>query len=443
MNIAKEVPARSPLNRWRIVIAIRLAAVLVIAGALAGQSAAQSIQQLHSFTGGNDGYQPQSTVVADKNGVLYGTAFLGGFLNCNGGSGLGCGTVYQLTPPAGPTGSWTFSLIYKFMGEKDGCCQYSTLAIDDAGNLYGVTNFGVGEFYGGVFRLSPPVAPSHAWKFSILYEFQNQADGQNPQSPLAIDKAGAVYGVTRDGSLPGCGGNGCGAVFQLVPPQRPSGPWKENTLYQFQGLRDGGTPTGLLIDKDGTLFGTTSAGGTVGADCPNGCGVVFEMYTFGNGFYEMPIYTFQDSPDGAIPYSLTMDRSGTLYGLAGFYTKQNLVSVFRLKPPAKMFGRWQKGVLYAFPSRANGGYPPTYLTTADDNNLYGAVFGDIDLDSGYIFQLTPPDQNGGGWTYRTVLDMNASAPDRNPNGVIRAKFGHLYGTLNGGDSDGGDVFEIF
>jgi hypothetical protein len=169
---------------------------------------------------------------------------------------------------------------------------------------------------------------------------------------------------------------------------------------------------------------------------------LFEIYAIGNSWYETPIYTFKDTPDGAFPYSLTIDRSGDLYGLAGFYTKQNDVDVFKLKPPAKQYGKWQKRVVHVFANSSNGGYPPSYLAAGGDGNLYGTIFGDIDLNAGYVFRLKPPGPNGGGWTYRTLVDFNIAGPDRNPNGVIYGKFGFLYGTMNGGDSDGGDVFEI-
>jgi hypothetical protein len=438
MTIAKEVPANSRI-RTMCVAAIRLAAVLAIAAtAFAGDSGMHTVGQLHSFTGGSDGYNPSGNVVAGKNGVLYGTSFYGGWLGCD--SGVGCGTIYQLTPPEEPTGSWTFSTIYKFKGKNDGCCQYSTLAIDRAGNLYGVTNAGLPN--GSVFQLSPPAGLRKWWKFSIIYTFNGESDGEYPTTPLVIDKSGAIYGVAPYGAHPGCGGYGCGTVFQLVPPQGKNGMWKENTLYRFQGLNDGGSPNGLVMDKHGTLYGATLAGGIVTPNCPDGCGNVFEIYAIGNSWYETPIYTFKDTPDGAFPYSLTIDRSGDLFGLAGFYTKQNDVNVFKLKPPAKQYGKWQKTVVHVFANASNGGYPPSYLAAGGDGNLYGTIFGDIDLNAGYVFRLKPPGPNGGGWTYRTLVDFNIAGPDRNPNGVIYGKFGFLYGTMNGGDSDGGDVFEI-
>lgn len=50
---------------------------------------------LHDFLGGADGCEPQSNVVIDSQGNLYGTAtFCGARTNCS----IGCGTVWEITP---------------------------------------------------------------------------------------------------------------------------------------------------------------------------------------------------------------------------------------------------------------------------------------------------------------------------------------------------------
>jgi uncharacterized repeat protein (TIGR03803 family) len=45
---------------------------------------------LHDFTGGSDGGSPESNVVIDPHGNLYGTAF--------GGGGNGAGVIWEITP---------------------------------------------------------------------------------------------------------------------------------------------------------------------------------------------------------------------------------------------------------------------------------------------------------------------------------------------------------
>jgi hypothetical protein len=75
---------------------------------------------LYDLQGGDptgDGAQPQAGVVFDQNGNLYGTTEFG--VNA-GACGGGCGTVFELSPPAQPGGAWKQSVIYAFQGSYDG-----------------------------------------------------------------------------------------------------------------------------------------------------------------------------------------------------------------------------------------------------------------------------------------------------------------------------------
>ncbi len=66
---------------------------------------------LHSFTGSSDGANPNTDLVFDSEGNLYGTTYAsGGVASCN----FGCGTVFKVTPNAG--GTWKESTIYAFAG---------------------------------------------------------------------------------------------------------------------------------------------------------------------------------------------------------------------------------------------------------------------------------------------------------------------------------------
>jgi len=397
--------------------------------ALCASSLAQPYTTLHEFGGGpDDGYNPYAPVIMDPNGVLYGTTFYGG--NSNTCSGVGCGEVFQLVPPAQPGGTWTHSAIYEFRDGKDGCCPYSTLTLDRKGRLYGVAN--------SLFRLTRPAKQGAMWHYRDLYDLTN---GFYPTTPLLIDGAGALYGVSQQGGNPACGSYGCGAVLQFVPTKK--GPWIENVLYEFSGAADGAFPSALVMDETGTLYGVASRGGIVAPNCSGGCGTVFKLEPQPDGTWAYSVrYSFTGTHDKS-PYSLVQGTDGNFYGLAvrGQYGSE----VFKLTPHRR--GLWTESLVHRFGTQNRPadycGYPATYLTTGPNGVLYGAIFGDIDLYFGALFQISPATGNGkGSWTYTTLWDFNESGPGLNPNGILLGPDGALYGTLNGGDSDGGSVFQL-
>ncbi|HUE20669.1 MAG TPA: choice-of-anchor tandem repeat GloVer-containing protein [Bryobacteraceae bacterium] len=74
---------------------------------------------IHTFTyTASDGEGPQAALTMGPGGVLYGTTQSGGTGSCEYGNGPGCGTVFRLTPPATPGGTWTESVIYSFTGVR-------------------------------------------------------------------------------------------------------------------------------------------------------------------------------------------------------------------------------------------------------------------------------------------------------------------------------------
>jgi len=216
---------------------------------------------LYYFSGGDDGNGPESAVIFDQSGNLYGTT--------NGGGTNGCGTVYELSPS---DGGWTEKVLYSFQcGSTDGQYPIGGLIFDSAGNLYGTTNFGGAHNGGTVFELTP--AGGGNWTFHLLYSLTYNGTFDfliyGATGTLAIDSGGALYGTTvMDGA------NGAGSVFKLTPH---NGSWTYTSLHDFTGGSDGGNPFGnVVLDSAGNVYGT--AGVSSGGGCGGlGCGVVWEI----------------------------------------------------------------------------------------------------------------------------------------------------------------------
>ncbi|MGD0189505.1 MAG: choice-of-anchor tandem repeat GloVer-containing protein [Rhizomicrobium sp.] len=220
---------------------------------------------LYAFKGGADGDNPESNLIADASGNLYGTAVGGG-----GNSPAcrkifqtgGCGIVFEIAPDTSE------KILYAFCHKancKDGASPLRTgLVMDSEANLYGTTGYGGASGRGTVFKLAPD------GKETVLHAFKPGPDGLGPVGTLAIDSTGNLYGTTaQGGGGAGCGGqSGCGMVFKISPTGR------EDRLYSFQIGTDGHSPdTGVILDAAGNLLGTTQEGG----DPLCGCGTIFEI----------------------------------------------------------------------------------------------------------------------------------------------------------------------
>ncbi len=192
---------------------------------------------LYKFKDSPDGSYPHSNVAFDREGNIYGTTFEGG--------SVGYGSVFKLAKSGG---GWTESTLTSFP-----CCAFPEggVAIDSSGNLYGVMRNTSQSPYGVVFQLMPS---GSGWTRNILYRFTNGDDGGSPVGGLIFDQAGNLYGST------GSGGSGHGGtVFQLSPS---GGAWTFTTIYSLHG--NGGPQSSLAMDEAGNLYGTTLYDGAYG-----------------------------------------------------------------------------------------------------------------------------------------------------------------------------------
>jgi len=309
-------------------------------------------------------------VTFDSAGNLYGVTDNGGNSPNCGGVGSGCGSIFELSPAGGT--AWTQTTIYNFQDHADGALPLAGLTFDSAGNLYG-TNFGSytegGTSHGGVaFELSH--ASGNSWTFTPLYTFDQTKETVPPSSPLTIDAAGNLYGVTYFG-----GRYSNGSVFELSKTGKV---WKETILHSFGGPGDGAQPYGPpVIDSEGNLYGTTSAGGSAG------WGTAFELSRLTSGAWkENLLYTFVS--DRSPQAGLILDSAHNLYGTTIAGGAYGYGVVFRLTP-VKQNGNvgWKYVQLYTFTNGADGGGPASPLTFDAAGNLYGTDSADPNSCEGY------------------------------------------------------------
>jgi uncharacterized repeat protein (TIGR03803 family) len=246
---------------------------------------------LYSFLGGSDGRGPDSGLVQDKTGNLYGTTGSGGSANN--------GTVFELV--LNPDASWTYKLIYSFTSQLDGGFPLGQITVDAAGNVYGTTGGGGLFSYGTVYKLSPS---SGGWTLTTIYNFTLDFGNQQQQLGVAIDGKGNLYGVTQYG-----GEYQLGTVYQLTPAV---GYWNQSVLHTFTGNNDGAFPRGqLTIDQSGAVYGTAVYGGI------HQFGTVYKLVRAKSGQWNAHVLHSFGGVDGDAPENgVAVDSSGNIFGSA-------------------------------------------------------------------------------------------------------------------------------
>jgi len=351
---------------------------------------------LHTFDCGKDGCDPLGGLTLDASGNLYGTTYLGGSLTTAKNKGV----VYQLAQTAG--GKWKYKILYSFLGLPDGQHPRSKLVVDATGNLYGTTESGGTFTAGTVFELSP--GASGTWLETVLDDFAIGSGGALPNAGVVLDKSGNLYGTTVSGGHTGghCGSLGCGVVYELTPSTL--GPWIETVLHSFSGA-DGDSPyAGVKFDAAGNLFGATYTGGDLSGCGGNGCGVLYELTpnAGGGSWSETILHSFHPGgsgfagPGGGNPYSApTLDAAGNLYGAAaaGGHAPAYSGVVFKLSPSAG--GGWKETVLHTFSASTDGGEPLSGVTLDAAGDVFGTAYlGGILTDCfgngcGVVYEITP------------------------------------------------------
>ena len=338
---------------------------------LAKRNSGWVFSPLYSFAGGTDGANPEANVNIGSDGSLYGSTYLGGG-PCDGD---GCGTIFNLKPPASACKSalcpWTETLVHKFTG-PDGIGPVGTVIFDQGGNLFGATTSGGFRNGGAIFELLPM---GGGWTVKVLYSSYGY-----PKGGLILDDSGNLYGPAFTA------GNGYGSVYQMVPS---GSSWITTDLYDFNYGSDGGYPwAGLIFDPAGNLYGSTCSGGS-----GNG-GTVFQLAFSGGSWVLNTLYSFAGPDNGRLVVgpvgSLVMDHAGALYGTTLADGVHGYGSVFKLTPGGD---GWTFTSLHDFTGGSDGGYPYSYLVFDAKGNLYGTASvggnGPCTNGCGVIFEITP------------------------------------------------------
>lgn len=401
---------------------------------------------LYSFQGGADGSSPHAGLARDRLGNLYGTTSKGGAGMC---FGLGCGTVFVLT--RGDNNTWTKSTIHTFDGGNGGGVPVGTLAIDPKGNLYGVTEQGgtgpcdtvLGGGCGVIYRLSPKGDGS--FNFEVLYSFSQPGtvdDGAYPNAGVVIGRDGNLYGTTEFGGSFVCD---CGIVYRLI---HNHGAWTEVVLYSFVGISQGGSDVSfpsdtVTIDSDGNIFGTGSGGGDV--LCNDGCGGVYVLVPQLGTYAEHVLHIFEGGNDGAAPEGeVTLDANGNIFGTTGaggggIHCDSGDQGCGIVFELAKTGNQFQYKIIYRFDG-PNGAEPFGALLL-EDGILYGTTVAGGTTAEGTAFRLS---QVSGKWKETALYNFGTGSDGTVPFAPLigNSRVGFFGTTAGGGQSHGGTVFQL-
>jgi len=311
---------------------------------------------LHFFgTSANDATNPIGPLVLGLDGVLYGVS---------GGGVAGVGALFKLN-----TNGTGYKELHSFGSiTNDGSFPQAPLVQGIDGTLYGTTYGGGLSNLGTVFRLNPD-----GTGYSVLHSFgEDPDDGVNPKASVVLGSDGTLYGTT---SLGGTNKSAIAAVGGTVFKLKSDGTGFA-LLHSFPDTPKDGTKPGaaLLLNNNGVLYGTTTAGGT------NNTGTVFRLNPDGAGY--LVLYSFDNNPKGAPQAALVQGPDAGLYGTSGQFQAPG--TAFRIQPDGTGFS-----LLHVFGSFLDDGMDPQGpLLIGTDGAFYGTTAYGGSNAQGTVFRMT-------------------------------------------------------
>jgi len=250
----------------------------------------------------------------------------------------------------------------------------------------------------------------------VLHNFAGGSEGCWPMQGVVVDKFGTLFGTTNE-----CGSSGNGTIFRIDPATR-----NFTVLHSFAGgTSDGAFPQygRLTMDRSGNLYGVTSEGGLSGCHGYS-CGVLYELSK--NGTFTV-LHSFAGYPsDGCNPYgSVVQDQAGNFYGTTYYCGSRYKGTIWRVSRKGK------ETILHNFAGRLSDGCNPYSGVTLDsEGNLYGVSPECGAYHSGALYELSAKGK-------LTLLHSFDGSDGAYPFGeVLRTNKGTLFGTTGLGGSYG-------
>jgi uncharacterized repeat protein (TIGR03803 family) len=253
---------------------------------------------------------------------------------------------------------------------------------------------------------------------TTLYQFTGGADGGDPQA-APIVRRGTLYGTTSGG-----GTNGEGTAFAFSLSQNAETvltSFRDGDRYHESQLASG------VIAHDGTIYGTTGGNGT------SNFGTVYKIDTVSGK--QTVLYKFKGGADGDYPNGGVIYDHGLLFGTTAYggttcadSNPAGCGTVFQLN-----LRTGTETVLYRFKGGADGEYPLAGLTQ-ENGGLYGTTSSNLTRYQGTVFKIDP------GTGLETVLHVFTGGQDGGtPWAGLVYQAGYLYGaTLHGGSGCAGN-----
>lgn len=332
-----------------------------------------------SFTNAPDAGSPQSGL------IVSGTRFFG---TCFGGGSNGVGAVFAAQTNGTISLLRSFATLNADNGTNAGGASPSAQVVLSGATLFGIATVGGLCANGTLFSVA-----TNGTGFGVLHDFTaldcgsgTNTDGAAPCGALVLS-GDTLYGAACAG-----GAGGGGTLFSI----RTNGN-NFTTIYSFTAMdpttgtnADGAIPMGGLILSNGTLYGTTLAGGF------GGNGTVFSIGTNGAGLKILHHFNPVDglaetNADGARPAAALVLSGKTLYGTTSSGGTGASGTVFSLNADGDQFNTIYDFTAIASGAATNrdGAFPVADLLLLGDA-LYGTASGGGPGGVGTVFSVPLP-----------------------------------------------------